>query len=74
MSVTLDCDAKKKNIFYGGDSDSNKCQRDYSSAYGGAWRSLRLEGVWNLAVWFCVREFGRNLASVAVFFHIYLTF
>jgi hypothetical protein len=46
----------------GGDSGSKK----YKQGYGGVWRSLRLCGSLESGGRFCVGEFGRNLAPVAV--------
>jgi hypothetical protein len=50
----------------GEDSGSKKCKRGYGGAYGGAWRSLSLAGVWSQGIGFLLCAFGRNLASVTV--------
>jgi hypothetical protein len=36
----------------GGDSGSKKCKRSYGGVYNGVWRSVRLAGVWGVAVGF----------------------
>jgi hypothetical protein len=43
---------KFKLSFDGDDADSKKCEKGYGSAYGGVWRSLRLERVWSQVVGF----------------------
>jgi hypothetical protein len=59
MSVTLTvrvrrpCDEEKFTLSFDGcDSGSKKCKRSYDCVCGGVWRSLRLAGVWILAVGF----------------------
>jgi hypothetical protein len=82
MSATLDwmswvVRAMRKNLklsYKWGNSGSKKCKRGYGGAHGGVWWSLRIEGVWALDSdgLFCVDEFGRNRASVAVIMFTHL--
>jgi hypothetical protein len=53
----------------GGDSDSKKCNPVCDGACGGVWRSLDSG---ESGGGFCVGEFGRSLASVAVKMFSYL--
>lgn len=56
---------KKEKSSDCGESGSKRCKQGHGSAYGVAWRSLRLVGVSSLKLgcpFFWVRTFGRNLA------------